>query len=98
MLKDNSFKKFLEERAFINHLGDCITMDAKTQIDVVYSTSTQGLAGNYASYFSDHFAIFYQTEIDRDQLGITRTNNILPFKLKIKTLRLNRKLIILMKV
>ena len=75
MLKDNSFKKFLEENAFINHLGDCITMDAKTQIDVVYSTSTQGLAGNYASYFSDHFAIFYQTEIDRDQLGITRTNN-----------------------
>jgi len=67
MLKENPFKKYLEDRAFNNYLGDAITMDAKTQIDIVYSTSMQGLAGNYASYFSDHFAIFYQTEIDKNQ-------------------------------
>jgi hypothetical protein len=68
MFKENPFKKFLEERGFMNQLGESITTDSKTQIDVVYSTSTQGLAGNYASYFSDHFAIFYQTEIDKDLL------------------------------
>src|SRR3978361_665635 len=50
---------FLQD--FYNQIGDLITTDANTQIDNFFSSSHKGFGGTYSSYFSDHFAIFYQT-------------------------------------
>ena len=61
---ESKFRMYLVENKIINHLKDEITRDQRTQVDIVVSTSTKGRAGNFASVFSDHFAIFYQTEYD----------------------------------
>lgn len=50
---------------FKNQLGkSATTTDANTQIDIVYSNSPDGFGGVRSSYFSDHSAIYYQTEKD----------------------------------
>ncbi|KAL7015653.1 hypothetical protein ACKWTF_016575 [Chironomus riparius] len=61
---ESTFRMYLVENKIINHLKDEITRDQRTQVEIVVSTSNKRKAGNYASFFSDHFAIFYQTEYD----------------------------------
>lgn len=65
----NSFAKFLTQNSFINYLGECKTNMASSQIDIVFSTSSKGFGGTMASYFSDHFAIYFQTEINKSDLA-----------------------------
>jgi hypothetical protein len=67
-LQNSSFYKLLAENNFNNLLNDSITNNAGSQIDIVFSTSKNSYAGTFASYFSDHFAIFYQSCIDPKKL------------------------------
>lgn len=68
MLKENKFASILKNDNLENCLGTASTTDAGTQIDIVFSNSEKGFAGTYASYFSDHFAVYYQTKIDMKKL------------------------------
>jgi hypothetical protein len=58
MMKSNALSKSLEANQLVNCLGTTKTTDYNTQIDIVFSTTTAGRAGTFASYISDHFAIF----------------------------------------
>ena len=69
MQNGNSLYKLLIENDFVNLLNDSITNNAGSQIDIVFSTSRNSYAGTFASYFSDHFAIFFQTCIDPQKLS-----------------------------
>lgn len=56
----NNFEK---EIIFHNQLSDNDeTTTRQTQIDVVFSTSLDGYAGIYPTYFSDHNVIFYRSK------------------------------------
>jgi hypothetical protein len=64
---------------FKNQLGvNTSTTDAKTQIDVVFSNSSDGFGGTRCSYFSDHFSIFYQTELKTETCSLKSKEKIPP--------------------
>ncbi|KAG5675496.1 hypothetical protein PVAND_005392 [Polypedilum vanderplanki] len=66
MKKTNVFNSLLLEKGLSNCLGEEKTRETDTQIDIVYSSSPNGHAGVFASHISDHFAVFYQTQYDKN--------------------------------